>query len=128
MRVGEVEPEQVGKILDRRLGARWIRSRQRRDGVHAVEQEVRLDACLKRADPCSRLELDVAAPLVRDVEVPQRQRPDDRRDAYIGQQELPVLTRENSRGHAELAFPGASEPVGGFGNERDGGDDQAQCD
>ena len=62
MRVGEVEPEQVGEILDRLLGARRIRARQRRDRVHAVEQKVRLDPRLKRADPCARLEFDVAAP------------------------------------------------------------------
>ena len=96
MRVGEVEPEQVGEVLDRRLGAHRIRSRQRRDGVHAVEQEVRTDARLERADPCARLELDVAAPLMGHMEVPQRQHPDDRRDADIGQQEFPVLARENS--------------------------------
>ena len=76
--------------------------------------------CLKRADPCSRLELDAAAPFVGNVEVPQRERSDDRRDAHVGQQELPVLARENARRHAELAFPGASEPVSGFGNEGDG--------
>ena len=37
MGLGEVEPEQVGKILDRRLCARWISSRQRRDGVHIAD-------------------------------------------------------------------------------------------
>ena len=72
------------------------RARQRGDRVHAVEEEVRADARLQRTDARARLELDVAPPLVRDVEVAQRERTDDRADAEVRQQERPVLAREEA--------------------------------
>ena len=85
----EVGAEQIGEILHGFLGARRVAARERGDGVHAVEQEVRADARLQRVHARLRLQLDVVAPLVRHVEIAQRQRGHDEGDAGVAHQERP---------------------------------------
>ena len=75
--LAEIGAEQIGEILHRLLGARRVAARERGDGVHAVEEEVRPDARLQRMHARARLHLDVVAPLVRHVEIAQRERRHD---------------------------------------------------
>ena len=93
VRVAQRRAKQIGEILDGLLGALRVAARQRRDRVHAVEQEVRPDARLQRLDARLRFRAHVLLPLMRHEEVPQQQRRDDQRDAGVAQQERPVLAR-----------------------------------
>ena len=77
VRVAQRGAEQIGEILDGFLGALRVAARQRRDRVHAVEQEVRPDARLQRLDARARFGAHVLLPLMRDEEVAQQQRRDD---------------------------------------------------
>ena len=63
--------EQVREVGDRLFRHSRVAARERGDGVHAVEQEMRTDARLQRAHAALRLGLDIGLPLVRDVEVAQ---------------------------------------------------------
>ena len=91
MRVAQRRAKQIGEVLDGLFRALRVAARQRRDRVHAVEQEVRADARLQRLDARLRFRAHVLLPLMRHEEVPQQQRRDDERDAGIAQQERPVL-------------------------------------
>ena len=59
----KVGAEQVGEILHGRFRARRVAARERGDGVHAVEEEVRADARLQCMHARRRAQLDAAAPL-----------------------------------------------------------------
>ena len=89
---------------------------------------MRLDPGLQRSDPCECLELHAAPPFVGDVEVPEGHGADDGREPDVGQQEPPVLAREDPGCHSELALPGQPEPVDSLRDQGDGTDDQAQRD
>ena len=86
------------------------RARQRGDGVHAVEQEVRADARLQRADARARLELDAAPPFAasrRSSAARARRR--SRRCRALRQQEGPVPRREQPDGTPSPALPPAAD-------------------
>ena len=116
-RVAQADAEQVGEVLDRFLGLRRIRARQRGDRVHAVKQEMRPDPRLQRADARAGLEFDRAAPLLRNVEITQRERPDYGGNQHVGQHEGPVRIRENGRRCAELRSPQPTEQMDRFGQQ-----------
>ncbi len=126
-RVVQADTEEVGEVLDRLLRARRVRARERRDRVQAVEQEVRADARLQRPNPRPRLELDAAAPLECDVEVAQRDRPDDRGDGEVRQQERPVSLGKEAGCDAEPRGPQATEPVDALRHDRHRAHDDGEC-
>ena len=88
--------EQVGQILHRLLGARGIAAREGGDGVHAVEEEVRPDARLQGMHARGGAQLDAAAPVVRDVEVAQREPGDDEPDPGIADHEARRIDAETA--------------------------------
>ena len=102
VRVAQAGAEQIREILHCLLGALRDRARQRSDGVHAVEEEVRADARLQRTDARQRFHLDAALPLGAHVEVAQRQRADDETDAEVAQQEAGVIASGR-----RLSMPGS---------------------
>ena len=55
---------------------------------------MRPDPRLQRLDPRTRLGAHVPLPLVGDVEVAQQHRGGDHADAFVAEQERPVLARE----------------------------------
>ncbi len=100
-----------------------VGARERGDRIHAVEQEMRADPCLERAHAALRLGFDIAAPLVRHVEVAQRESARDRADGEISQHEfagasVPVGTL--STPSSRLVVGG--EPPGALGHERGDGE------
>ena len=110
--------EQVREVGDRLFRHLRVAARERGDGVHAVEQEMRADARLQRPHAALRLGLDVGLPLVRDIEVAKREPGRDRAHGEILQLHAQVIRA--SRGAPGAGGPGrvVRDPPGAFGHER----------
>ena len=98
LRVRERGTEQVGQVFDDLFGEIRVDAGQAGDGVHAVEQEVRPDQCLQRADARLRLEDDAAAPLARHVQVAHGEGDEDRTRRHGAQQEVGVRVVDDGKG------------------------------
>ena len=69
--------EQIGQILDGRLRGLRIAPYQGGDGVHRIEQEMRIDARLQGLQRRLGIGTDLLAPLVAHIEIAQHDRTQD---------------------------------------------------
>ena len=118
--------EQVRKIGDRLFRHLRVAARERGDGVHAVEQEMRADASLQRAHATLRLGLDIDLPLVRDVEVAQRNPGCDRANGEVLQLQAQVVRAAPDARDADRPVGIVREPPGALGHERGHGEREGE--
>jgi len=87
-RIGQARAEEVGEILHRALGQRGLGARERGDGVHAVEEEMRTNARLQGLQSRLRLGREAVTVMKLHVEIAQHQRRNDSADEYRAQDQV----------------------------------------
>ena len=108
LRAAQVGAHQVGEILDSFLGAGRIGSRQRCDGVQAVEKKMWADQRLQGTDARLRFEHDAAAPFTGNVEVAHGEGDDDRADRNRPGQEAGMgIADDDDIAESPCQLPGA---------------------